>query len=152
MTITIRLAAEADIPAIFDVRTSVLENHISVEKMAEMGITTQTISQALSNEPCIWVAEYDGHIVGFSMADAAQGCLFGLFTRPACEGQGIGSLLMERAEAFLFQRHPSIWLGTEASTRAAGFYERRGWKRMQIMPGGDTRFEKHRPEIDDGDE
>lgn len=145
MTITIRDAAEQDIPAIFDVRTSVKENHLSVEQMAAMGITFQTICQALRDEPCIWVAERNAHIVGFSMADAADACVFALFIRPEWEGHGIGSLLMERAEAFLLKRHTSIWLGTDASTRAAGFYKRRGWKRMQIMASGDTRFEKFRP-------
>ena len=145
MTIAIREAAEEDIPAIFDVRTCVRENHISVEQMAAMGITTQTVCQALREEPCMWVAERDAHIVGFSMADAANACVFALFVRPDWEGHGIGSLLMDRAEAFLFERHTSIWLGTDPSTRAAGFYERRGWKRMQMMDSGDTRFEKLRP-------
>lgn len=145
MTIIIRDAAEDDIPAIFDVRTSVKENHISVEQMAAMGITVETICRALRDEPCIWIAECDGNIVGFSMADAANACVFALFIRPNWEGHGIGSLLMERAEAFLFERHTSIWLGTDVTTRAAGFYERRGWKRMQIMDSGDTRFEKLRP-------
>jgi hypothetical protein len=56
MTVTIRNAVEADIPAIFAVRTSVRENHLSVEQMAEMGITSGSISQFLRNELCIWVA------------------------------------------------------------------------------------------------
>jgi hypothetical protein len=47
MTITIRDAAEEDIAAIFEVRTSVRENHLSVEQMAEMGITNETIRQVL---------------------------------------------------------------------------------------------------------
>jgi GNAT superfamily N-acetyltransferase len=145
LTIIIRNAAEDDIAAIFEVRTSVRENHVSVEQMAAMGITTDTICQALRDEPCIWVAERDGRIVGFSMADAADASVFALFIRPDWQGHGIGSVLMERAEAFLFQRHASIWLGTDASTRAAGFYERRGWRRMQILDSGDTRFEKFRP-------
>jgi len=145
MTITIRDAAEEDIPAIFEVRTSVRENHLSVEQMAEMGITDGTIRQALRTEPCIWVATDGDHIVGFSMADAADACLFAAFVRPEWAGQGIGSRLMERAEAFLFERHSSIWLHTDGTSRAAGFYERLGWKRMPDVENGDARFEKHRP-------
>ena len=87
MTITIRDAAEEDIPAIFEVRTSVRENHLSVEQMAEMGITNETIRQALRKEPCIWVAVQGDHIVGFSMGDAADACLFAAFVRPERAGQ-----------------------------------------------------------------
>ena len=146
MTITIRDAAEEDIPAIFEVRTSVRENHLSVEQMAEMGITNETIRQVLCKEPCIWVAVHGNHIVGFSMGDAADACLFAAFVRPEWEGQGIGRRLMDRAEAFLFERHSSIWLHTDGSSRAAGFYERLGWKRMPDMENRDARFEKHRPQ------
>lgn len=146
MTITIREAAEEDIPAIFDVRTSVRENHLSVEQMAEIGITSETIRQALRQEPCIWVAVHGDHIVGFSMADATDACVFAAFIRPEWAGQGIGRRLMERAEAFLFKRHSSIWLHTDGSSRAAGFYERLGWKRMPEVENRDARFEKHRPQ------
>jgi GNAT superfamily N-acetyltransferase len=145
MTITVRTASAADIPAIFEVRTSVRENHISVERLAEMGITHQTIAQALRDEPCIWVAEHDGQVIGFSMGDADDACVFALFVRPDWEGHGVGRRLMERAEAFLFERHAAIWLQTDISSRAAGFYERLGWKRTRVMDTGDTRFEKLRP-------
>ena len=146
MTITIRDAAEEDIPAIFEVRTSVRENHLSVEQMAEMGITNETIRQFLHKEPCIWLAVHGEHIVGFSMGDAADACLFAAFVRPEWQGQGIGSRLMERAEAFLFERNSSIWLHTDGSSRAAGFYERLGWTRMPDVANRDARFEKHRPQ------
>jgi ribosomal protein S18 acetylase RimI-like enzyme len=146
MTITIRDAAEEDIPAIFEVRTSVRENHLSVEQMAELGITNETIRQFLRKEPCIWVAVHEEHIVGFSMGDAADACVFAAFVRPEWEGQGIGRRLMERAEAFLFERHSLIWLHTDGSSRAAGFYERLGWMRMPDVENRDARFEKHRPQ------
>ena len=147
MTITIRDAAEADIPAIFEVRTSVRENHLSVEQMAEMGITNETIRQALRNEPCIWVAESEDNIVGFSMADAADACVFAAFVRPEWAGRGIGRRLMERAEAFLFERHSSIWLHTDGSSRAASFYERLGWTRMPDVEHRDARFKKQRSQM-----
>jgi GNAT superfamily N-acetyltransferase len=110
-----------------------------------MGITHQTIAQALRDEPCIWVAEHDGQVIGFSMGDADDACVFALFVRPDWEGHGVGRRLMERAEAFLFERHAAIWLQTDISSRAAGFYERLGWKRTRVMETGDTRFEKLRP-------
>lgn len=144
MMITIRDAAERDIPAIFEVRTSVRENHLSVEQMAELGITHQTVLEALRAAPCIWVAVEEDHVVGFSMADAEDACVFAAFVRPEWAGQGIGRRLMERAEAFLFERHNSIWLNTDGASSAAGFYEELGWERMPDVEGRDARFEKHR--------
>jgi ribosomal protein S18 acetylase RimI-like enzyme len=145
MTISIRDAAEDDIPAIFEVRTSVRENHLSIEQMADMGITFETIRKALREHPCIWVAAQEGRIFGFSMVDVEDACMFAAFVRPECEGLGIGRQLVERAEAFLFERHHFIWLATDASSRAAGFYERLGWKRSDDLESGDARFYKHRP-------
>lgn len=140
----IRPAIEDDIPAIRDVRTSVRENHLSVEQMAELGITGDTIAEALGREPCIWVAECDGQVVAFSMADSARACVFAAFVRPEWEGRGLGRRLMERAEAFLFERHAAIWLETDGTSRAAGFYDRLGWSLTQTFANGDVRFEKHR--------
>ena len=152
MTINIRVASEKDIPAIFEVRTSVRDNHLSVEQMAEMGITQETIRQALREEPCIWVALEGGLVVGFTMADAADACVFAAFVRPEWAGQGIGRGLMERAEAFLFERHSSIWLHTDSSSSAVGFYERLGWERMPDVEHRDARFEKHRPKASGSEE
>lgn len=144
MTISIRDAIDDDIPAIFEVRTNVRENHLSVEQLTELGVTFETIREALRQHPCIWVAEQDGRIVGFSMVDVADACMFAAFVRPERGGLGIGRQLVERAEAFLFERHPSIWLETDGSSRAAGFYERLGWSRSIELDSGDARFEKHR--------
>ncbi|WP_425274312.1 hypothetical protein [Pseudomonas kitaguniensis] len=62
---TIRLANPADINAIFDIRTSVQENHLSHDQLTDMGITPETIRQAILDTPCAWVAEVDGVPVGF---------------------------------------------------------------------------------------
>lgn len=141
---TTRVANQADIPAIFAIRTSVRENHLSLEQLTEMGITPQTISQALLAAPCIWVAEVDGVAAGFSMADAEDGCVFAAFVRPEFEGLGLGRSLMARAEEFLFQHHPTIWLETAENSRASGFYRTLGWQAVANLPEGDIRFEKSR--------
>ena len=145
MAINIRDASEKDIPQIFEVRTSVVENHLSTEHLAEIGVTPQTILEAIRKEPCIWAALEGDQIVGFSMGSSEDACLFAVFVRPEWEGQGIGRLLVERAEEFLFKSSPSIWLHTDGSSRAAGFYERLGWKRTSLWQDGEYRFEKHRP-------
>ena len=144
MTITLRDALKEDIPAIFEVRISVRENHLSVEQMADLGITKETIRKALHKVPCIWVAESEGQILGFSMANEADACMFAAFARPEQEGQGIGRQLVARG-SFPLERQLSIWLETSSSSRAAGLYEELGWDRTQNLENGYARFEKHRP-------
>lgn len=138
----IRVANQADIKAIFDIRTSVKENHLSHEQLTEMGITPETIQMAMLGAPCIWIAEVDGIPAGFSMADVEQGCVFAAFVRPEFEGRGLGRSLMANAEALLFQYHPTIWLETAEASRASGFYRSLGWQSVERLPEGDVRFEK----------
>lgn len=140
----IRIAGQSDIKAIFDIRTSVRENHLSHDQLAEMGITPDAIQQAILASPCVWVAEVDGVPVGFSMADAEDGCVFAAFVLPEFEGRGLGRSLMAKAEAFLFQQHRTIWLETAEGSRASGFYRNLGWKVVENLPEGDVRFEKSR--------
>lgn len=139
---TIRLAGQADIKAIFDIRTSVQENHLSHDQLAEMGITPEAIRQAILEAPCAWVAEVDGVTIGFSMVDIEDGCVFAAFVLPEFEGHGLGRSLMDRAEAFLFQHHQTIWLETAEASRASGFYRNLGWQPVENLSGGDIRFEK----------
>ncbi|CAD2246158.1 MULTISPECIES: GNAT family N-acetyltransferase [Xanthomonas] len=139
---TIRLAGLADIDAIFDIRTRVHENHLSRDQLVEMGITPAIIKQAILEAPCTWVAEVNGAPVGFSMADVEEGCVFAAFVLPEFEGNGLGRRLMDKAEAFLFQHHQTIWLETAEASRASGFYRSLGWQPVKNLPGGDVRFEK----------
>ncbi len=141
---TIRLATVEDIPAMFEIRTGVRENHLSYQQLADMGITPQTLQQALAEAPCAWVAEVAGVPVGFSMADAEDGCVFAAFVLPGFEGHGLGRALMEKAEVFLFQDHEVLWLETAEASRASGFYRRLGWQVVKRLPEGDVRFEKRR--------
>lgn len=145
MTAQIRLATPADLPAIMRVRTSVTENHLSVEQMQELGITKPVLAQMILSAPCCWVAVVEGEIVGFSMIDNAEGALFAAFVLPAHEGRGIGRRLVQIAEDQLFQTHSRIWLETGQSTRAAGFYRRAGWGSERAAGPGDIRLEKPRP-------
>ncbi len=145
MTIEIRLAQQSDVPALFHVRTSVRENHISVERLAQMGITEASIGQMIARSPCAWVALVGGEVVALSMIDIADASLFAAFVLPAYEGKGIGRKLVLAAEEELFQHHPEIWLETEKDSRAAGFYLHLGWGNQLEAKGRQIRLTKMRP-------
>jgi len=142
MATRIRLATIQDVDCIFDIRTSVNENHLSRAELAQMGITDETIEQTIAAADCTWIAEVDGTPVGFAMADAEAGSVFAAFIKPAGEGMGLGRQLMEHAERFLFARHDTLWLETDGSSRAYGFYRRLGWLPVQTLGNGDVRLQK----------
>lgn len=146
MSSTIRPAVRADIAALFDIRTSVRQNHLSIEQLADLGITPETIAETIAAAPCAWIAEQDGQPAGFAMADLDAGEVFALFIKPAFEGQGLGRQLLSQAEAALFQRHPVIRLTTERgeAIRAHGFYQGQGWRQAGLAESGDVLYEKRR--------
>src|SRR5205823_276570 len=112
------------------VRTSVLENHLSVAQMAERGITRERITRELDSGTLAgWVAEEESLIVAFSMAYRDDAQIFALFTMPGFEGRGLGTLLLDEALAWLkLNGHSEAWLSTGRGTTAQHFYERRGWR------------------------
>lgn len=126
----IRTGQPPDMPDIVRIRTSVRENHLSVEQMAAAGITPQSIlADVASGALGFWVAEDGGRIAGFAMADRRDGSVFALFMDEACEGRGYGSALLARCEAWL--KHHGIAeasLTTEPGTKAHAFYVKRGWQ------------------------
>src|SRR4029078_4918088 len=91
-----------DMSAVTLLRTSVKANHLSVEGMAERGITPQKI---IADMACgklgAWVVEERGEVVAFSMADKGDGQLFALFTKPGHERRGYGTALLTEAEVWL---------------------------------------------------
>lgn len=131
----IREARAGDMAAITRVRTSVIENHLSLTQMAERGITPEGIAADIeAGHLGAWVAEDGGEIVAFAMADRRDGGLFALFTAPGHEARGHGARLLETALTWLkAQGHDEAWLSTGRGTRAARFYARRGW-----IPCGDN--------------
>ncbi|OLS63127.1 GNAT family N-acetyltransferase [Pseudomonas putida] len=146
MSLELRVATPADVETLFEIRTSVTQNHLSREQMAGLGITAEVLASILETEPCAWIAHQDGVAVGFAMVDGEAGEVFALFIRPGFEGLGIGRGLMRLAEAYLFRNHERIWLVTDgnADIRANGFYQRLGWELVGRVDERDVRYEKDR--------
>ena len=140
----IRPATVADVDAMFNIRTSVRENALTVEELAQIGVTPETIASAIGDAPCAWVAEVQGEAVGFAMVDLETACLFAAFVLPEHEGQGIGRRLIQVCEEALFERHAVAWLETASSSRAAGVYRALGWGAERDVGDGDVRLEKRR--------
>lgn len=144
----IRRARPEDVELLFDIRTSVRENHQSREELASIGVTPETVAEMLRTTSRAWVAEVDGEAAGFAMADAAEGTVFAMFVRPGWEGHGAGRALMGEAEAWLFGGGwEEIWLltGRDPALRANGFYRRLGWTAAEWRSDGQVKYVKRAP-------
>lgn len=141
----IRLATQHDIKSIFDIRISVKENHLSLEQLTEMGITPISVLAMMESEPCIWVVEKAGMVLGFSIVDFKAGMVFASFVHPDHEGNGFGKQLMKEAEALLFQKYNRIYLETDSKSRAYQFYKHLGWNTVEFYANGDVKMEKLKP-------
>lgn len=144
MSINVRTARLSDIEGMFDVRTSVIENHLSREEMRYMGITEGVVGDMIEKSLCAWVAAENNKIIGFSMILPDEGCLFAAFVLPEYEGKGIGRRLVTLAEQELFQHHEIAWLETDKNSRAAKFYMQLGWGNETELNGTDIKLEKSR--------
>ena len=142
--ITIRLMTAPDISEIMRIRMSVRENHMGVEEMAAIGITPQSIEEMIKANPCAFVAQLNGSILGFAIADIVGAELFALFIEPRFEGMGAGSKLLTTAEEYLFSKHNIIRLTTAAQTRAELFYRHHGYVECS-RERNDISFNKMRP-------
>lgn len=137
----IRIATPEDLDGIFHVRAAARETLLSLKALEEMGISRDMISDMLET-PCGWVAEVDGQIVGFTLADIEEGGVFAAYVLPEHEGKGYSRALLAEAEKTLFTKHQIIWLETSRNSRAASFYSAGGWIEVEDLGQGDARYEK----------
>ena len=120
-----------DIGVCIEIRTSVRENHFSLEALAQACITESSVAGLLATTPRGWVCEADGRLVGFSMANLSNGEFWVVAVLPAYEKRGIGRTLMNLAIEWLWSAgHQQIWLWTSPSThtRAYTLYQKSGWE------------------------
>lgn len=134
----IREATPADIPALWDVRYAVRENTLTPGRLSD-----EDVRREIEDTGKGWVIEEAGRIQGFAIANSWSGNIWALFLRPEAEGRGLGARLHEAMLAWLrTQPVPLLWLTTGADTRACGFYERMGWRRIGPVDGGEIRYER----------
>ncbi|TCV91141.1 GNAT family N-acetyltransferase [Biostraticola tofi] len=144
MSVNVRTAQLSDIDGMFEVRTSVIENHLSREEMRQMGITESVVADMIEKNHCAWVATEKDKIIGFTMILPDEGCLFAAFVLPEYEGRGVGRRLVMLAEQELFKHHEIAWLETDKNSRAAKFYRQLGWGNETNINGTDIKLEKRR--------
>ena len=136
----IRIAQQNDIETLFEIRTSVVENHQPREEIAELGITPDSVAKMLAIDCRAWVAEIEEQPIGFSIANATETTIFGVFVLPEFEGRGAGRALVQTAENWLWTKGlGEIWLvtGNNPSLRAYGFYLHLHWMPAGVEPDGD---------------
>jgi GNAT superfamily N-acetyltransferase len=143
--IIVREATAADLPGITRVRTSVAENLLTKEQLAERGITEASIAASFLADSKGWVALSGDEVVAFTIADRASRSIFALFVLPQFEGRGFGSRVLDLALDWLWANGGDlVWLTTGPGTRAARFYEHRGWVATGTTATGDVRYELRR--------
>jgi GNAT superfamily N-acetyltransferase len=141
----IREAQLEDIETLFNIRTSVIENHESREELATFGITPETIANMLQTDCRAWIAEIEQRPIAFSMANATEKTIFAMFVLPSFEGRGAGRALMQQAEQWLWsQGVEELWLltGNNPNLRAYGFYLHLGWTPTDIQSDRQIKFIK----------
>ena len=121
----------ADLPEVFSVRVSTIENAISMKDLEEVhGLTPATLAEALQDSAKGWVCEINGRIVAFAMGDSESGEMTVLAVLSEFERRGIGKQLLGRVQDWLFEcGHNELWLLTtpDPGFRAYGFYQSQGW-------------------------
>ncbi len=141
--VTLRAAVPADIPALHRMRLAVREN-----TLRDPSRVTPSHYVRYVEEPGVsWVAELDGVVVGFGIADRASRSLWALFVDPAFERRGVGRALLGQLTACLFEAgRGRINLSTEPGTRAERFYLVAGWEKIGELPTGEVWLGKSRPD------
>lgn len=132
MIIAYRRAVPDDTPACLLLRGRTRENAISVERLAERGITLQSWRSAIADGSLPGhVATVDGEIVGYCFGDRDTGEIAVLALLPDHEGRGVGrTLLGLAADDFSSLGFTRLFLSCspDPAVRSYGFYRHLGWR------------------------
>ena len=123
-------------------RCAVRENRLSRPDR----ITPADYRAMLERDGRGWVAEVDGRIVGFAVADLCRFNVWALFVDPDHERRGTGRALHDALMSWFFEQPgvERVWLTTAPGTRAESFYRRAGWRACGLDASGEMRFELER--------
>ena len=132
-----RQAIPEDIPQIQIVRNSVKENQLSNPNL----IPDDLVEEFITKRGKGFVCEIDDIIVGFSIVDFVENNVWALFLLPEFEGKGIGKKFHQlMLDEYFSKTKETIWLSTEANSRAETFYKKQGWKNAGFH-GNEVKFE-----------
>ena len=132
-----RQAIPEDIPQIQIVRNSVKENQLSNPNL----IPDELVEEFITKRGKGFVCEIDNKIVGFSIVDFVENNVWALFLLPKFEGKRIGKKLHQlMLDEYFSKTKETIWLSTEANSRAEIFYKKQGWKNAGFH-GNEVKFE-----------
>ncbi|HEB28062.1 MAG TPA: GNAT family N-acetyltransferase [Porticoccus sp.] len=136
----------ADIPAAFHVRTSTIENPLTLQELEQdYELTPESLAQAMKASSKGWVCEDDNQVVGFAMGDPYEGELTVLAVLPKHEGNGIGKRLLATVESWLLESGcDELWLLTtpDPTLRAYKLYLSKGWTATGEIIDEDEKFVK----------
>lgn len=133
----LRQATMADAAGIWTVRYAVTENTLTPGRISD-----EDLRREIEDTGRGWVIEEHGQVLAFAIGNAQSGNIWALFVLPAAQGHGHGSRLHDTMIGWLRgQQAPTLWLTTGQHTRAAGFYERRGWRLIEVSAEGEARYE-----------
>jgi GNAT superfamily N-acetyltransferase len=133
----IRVADVNDVRVLHRVRLSVLEN-----RLTRTAITDEDYIDAITRTGKSWVAEIDGVIRAFAVANKESRSIWALFVEPAFEGRGLGRALHDVMIEWMRSVGCGVaWLETESGARAESFYKKAGWRYVETTADGDARFE-----------
>ncbi len=131
MDLVFRETELADVEGLFVVRARTKENSISKEELASLGITPESIAQAMTiGQVKGWVCLHESHLVGFCNGDRSGEVLV-LAVLPEYEHIGIGTMLLARVVEWLRSvAEDTLWLAasSDRNSRAHGFYRSLGWR------------------------
>jgi ribosomal protein S18 acetylase RimI-like enzyme len=134
----IRQAHIADIALLTEIRFAVRENVLNNPTL----VTYDDYVEYLTRRGKGWVAEEDGRIAGFAIADVQDRSIWALFVHPDFDRRGIGRALHDEMLKWYFaQTSEPAWLSTAPGTRAEGFYRRAGWRETGRNKSNEIRFE-----------
>jgi len=130
-----REITEQDLPAVFEVRVATREHAYSMDELAELGITPESVAEMMKKDHWGYLCEMDERIVGFAMGDRSTGEMWVIAILPDYEGLGIGGKLILLVENWLKdQGCKKLWLttGSDPGMRAFGFYLHQNWKKAEV--------------------